>query len=469
VKRERCKIGLVGTTMSGFDAVLDVADVRDMSQYHRLIARMAERLRPFGDVVELGIVGDESQAVECRGKIDREDCDILVVWPINYTLDVVVLQLTVGRKTPVILWNTMAQSSIAKDADFGRVMENNAIACLPTITNVLLKNHVPFKLVSGEMDDRRVLESIGRRAAGVRAAKRLRGARVGTVGYAYPGISAIDVDQATLVGQLGVTVFSIPMPQIVAAYQNVPEQEVQRLVEKTVKGCSVQGISREEIAASVRFEPALRELVERHRLDGIASLCQLLVMEPAIGITPCHAHTVLTEEGCPVTCECDLSTVVAMMLLQQLSGEVLFLEFYTQDFKIGQAMLSHCGQGNRCCAQPSTPITIKQHPAYKGSKGLGISYEFVTREGEATYACLTYINGRWRMVAGLMEATRQEQRPCSTIQMYFKFPGDDFDGVYHRFCELGGIHHLGVSYGNHLESLRAACDWLGVEFVSPDP
>ena len=388
MNQERCKIGLVGTTMSGFDNVLDVEDVRDMSQYQGLMSQIAERLRPYGDVVELGIVGDEAEAVACRGRIDQGDCDVLVVWPINYTLDVVVLQLTAGRKTPVILWNTMAQVAIAPDADFGRVMENNAVACLPTITNVLLKNHVPFKIISGAMDDRRVLEMIGRRAAGVRAARWLRGARVGTIGYAYPGISAIDVDQATLVGQLGVTVVSIKMPQLVAAYQNVPEAEVRRLAADVVKACKVEKISQDEIAASVRFEPALREIVRRHRLDGIASLCQLLVMEPAIGITPCHAHTVLTEEGCPVTCECDLSTVVAMMLLQQISGEVLFLEFYTQDFTIGQAMLSHCGQGNRRCAKASTPITIKQHPAYKGSRGLGISYEFVTREGEATYACL---------------------------------------------------------------------------------
>lgn len=469
MQQERCRIGLVGTTMSGFDAVLDVPDVRDMSQYHRAIARAADQLRPFGDVIELGIVGDEPEALACRDRIQREDCDVLVVWPINYTLDVVVLQLVSGLKTSVVLWNTMAQIAIAADADFGRVMENNAVACLPTITNVLLKNHVPFKLLSGPIDDRRVLETIGREARGRRAARRLRGARIGAIGFPYPGISAIDVDQATLVGQLGVTVVSIPMQALVAAYRNVPEEEVQRLAAQVAGRHAVQGISAEEIAASVRAEPALREIVRRFRLDGLASLCQLLVLEPAIGITPCHAHTVLTEEGCPVTCECDLSTAVSMVLLQELAGNVLFLEFYTQDFTTGLAMLSHCGQANRACAAASVPINIKQHPAYEGSQGLGVSYEFLVKEGEVTYACLTYLDGRWRMVAGLMESVRQQLRPCSTVQMYVRFPGGDFDRMYHRFCELGGIHHLAVGYGNHLAELRAACECLGVEFVSPDP
>jgi L-arabinose isomerase len=469
MERDKCRIALVGTTMGNFDAVADVAEVRDMSQYHRLLAEVAERLRSFGDVIELGIVGDEPEAVACHRRVEREDCDALVIWPINYTLDVVVLQLAAGLKTPVILWNTMAQPAISPDADFGRIMENNAIACIPTLTNVLLKNDVAFKLLSGAMDDRRVLETIGRRAAGSRAARRLRSARIGTVGYSYPGISAISVDEGTLVGQFGVTVVPLPMPALVEAYRNIPEEEVQRLAAQVAECCAVKGITADEVAASVRFEPAMRELVRRHRLDGLASLCPLLVMEPAIGITPCHAHTVLTEEGCPVTCECDLATVVAMLLLRQLAGDVLFLEFYTQDFGQGLAMLSHCGQGNRHCAQPSAPVTVTPHPAYVGSRGRGISYEFVTREGEVTYACLTYLHGRWRMIAGLMEATRQPQRPCTTIQMYFRFPGGDFDPVFHRFCELGGIHHLAVGYGNHIEGLRAACESLGVEFVSPDP
>jgi L-fucose isomerase-like protein len=454
--------------MSGFDAVLDVPDVRDMSQYHRVIAKAAEQLRPFGEVVELGIVGDEPEALVCRERIEREQCDVLVVWPINYTLDVVVLQLTSGLKTSVILWNTMAQIAIAPDADFGRVMENNAVACLPTITNVLLKNHIPFKILSGAIDDRRVLETIGREAKGRWAARRLRGTRIGAIGFPYPGISALDVDQATLVGQLGVTVVSIPMQSLVAAYRNVPEDEVRRLSAQVAERHTVKDIAPSEIAASVRAEPALREIVRRYRLDGLASLCQLLVLEPAIGITPCHAHTVLTEEGCPVTCECDLSTAVAMVLLKKVAGPVQFLEFYTQDFPAGIAMLSHCGQANRGCAQPSEPIHIKKHPAYKGSQGLGIAYEFLTKEGQVTYACLTYINGRWRMVAGLMESVKQQLRPCSTVQMYVRYSGGDFDTMYHRFCELGGLHHLAVGYGDHLDELRAACDGLGIEFVSPD-
>ena len=72
------------------------------------------------------------------------------------------------------------------------------------------------------------------------------------------------------------------------------------------------------------------------------------------------------------------------------------------------------------------------------------------------------------MVAGIGESLAVEPRPTSTVQMYFKFKGDDFNSAYERFCNLGGIHHLAVGYGDHLADLKTVCKFLDVEFCSPD-
>ena len=72
------------------------------------------------------------------------------------------------------------------------------------------------------------------------------------------------------------------------------------------------------------------------------------------------------------------------------------------------------------------------------------------------------------MIAGLGESVKFDQRPTATVQMYFKFKGDNYDRAYKRFCDLGGLHHLAVGYGDHLAELKAACRFLDVEFKSPD-
>ncbi len=461
------KIGFIGTTMSGFDAVLDVEEVRDMSQYSKVIAVMCKRIEPFTEVINFGIAGNEEEAIQKRDLIVREECDALILWPFNYTLDVVALKLAAGHKTPIILLNTMIRSIIYADEDFGKVMENNANACLPTMTNVFLKNHIPYELVSGPIDDR-LYENLHFLAQSVGVARLLRHSRIGTIGYSYPGISAISVDEATVTGHFGVTLVPISTREIAKEFEAVSKDLVQRTAKQVIQTCKVMGISSEELEASICVSPAMEKLVEKYRLNALAQLCQLLIIDPGIGIAPCYANTVLTGRRIPVTCECDIPTAIAMLILQEFSRDVLFLEFYTHDFEKGVAMFSHCGQGNLNLAKENSPVNIKSHPCYPGKRGRGISYEYLTKEGTVTYACLTYLDGKWRMVAGLGESVNFSQRPTSTIQMYFKYKGQNYDESYRRFCDLGGTHHLAVGFGDHLTELKTTCRFLDVEFKTPD-
>ena len=56
------RIGFIGTTMSGFDAVLDVEEVCGMSQYKGLINRMIDRMSDFAKLVNFDIAGNEAEA-----------------------------------------------------------------------------------------------------------------------------------------------------------------------------------------------------------------------------------------------------------------------------------------------------------------------------------------------------------------------------------------------------------------------
>ena len=185
-------------------------------------------------------------------------------------------------------------------------------------------------------------------------------------------------------------------------------------------------------------------------------------MTDSLGIAPCHAHTVLAGMGIPVTCECDIATAVTMLIQRQFTDDVIFLEYYTQDFARGIGMCSHCGQGDLRLA--SGEICVKPHPCYPAKQGRGIAYEYVTRPGPATMACMTYLGGGWRMIAARMECLAHERVPSSTIQLYFKFPNREFNDAFRQWCDLGGIHHFGVAFGDHWEGLKAACRYLGVEF-----
>ncbi len=458
------KLAFVQTTMSGFDAVLDVEEVRDMSLYSPLIQGITDRLSEYANVHNYGIVGDEAEAVEVREWIRTSGADIMLVWPINYTLDTVMLALASGQSAPLVILNTAPRTTIADDCDFGQTMENNAVACIPTMTNVLIKNGLDYELVSGGIDDENLYYKLGNLIKASAVCKFLRTARIGVLGRSYPGISAISADESLIPGKFGTTLVPMKINAIAAAFAEVSKEATQAETQLVKSRCTPDGIAEDEICASAQLSVAIQKIVEKDSLSAIAGLCQLLVADDRIGTVPCHANTILTEQGIPVTCECDVHTALAALMLQNIANDVTFLEFYTQDYENGYAMLSHCGQGNLLDAAKGSKVSAKAHPCYPGARGCGVSYEYLMKPGDVTYACLTYIDGKWIMVAGLGESLEQTLRPTATVQMYFRFKDADFFEAYDKFCRLGGFHHFAISYGDHLPVLEKACKYMGVEF-----
>ena len=470
MKSLKPKVAFVTTTMGDFDSGLaaEFEEVREVDEFTKNISRVISKIEPFAEVENFGLVGNETEAVKARDKLAKADCDLLLIMPISFTLDAVVLRLIHNVNMPLVLLNTQVLPTIPPDADHDLTMWNNNVAGIPCLTNVMIKNHIPYKMVSGSMEGPKLYDQIGTLAKAAAVPRLVRNTNFGVIGKVYPGMSCLEVDPATFTGHFGCNLINITYEEVEKEFNAVSENEAKTLADKLTSDYQIdKSMSPGEIHASSQFEAAMKRIVEKHKLGAIAQLCMDLITNPKIGITPCLAYTVLAEMGIPVTDEADLTNALTMIILQQFTDEVLFTEWYMQDFVDDFVMLSHCGMGNRLIAD-SKGVLVKPQPCFPGSKGCGAAFECVAKPGELTYACMTYVDGRWRMIAGLGESLPMEKRPTNTIQVYFKFKKDGFEATYQQFCKLGGIHHFAVAWGNHMKSLQAACDFLDVDFVSPD-
>ena len=75
--------------------------------------------------------------------------------------------------------------------DYDTAIANAIIACVPTLTNVLIKNDIKFKIVSGSISDKKILNYLNEYIVAAKAVKTLKTAKVGFVGNSYPGITSI--------------------------------------------------------------------------------------------------------------------------------------------------------------------------------------------------------------------------------------------------------------------------------------
>ncbi len=459
------KIGFLVLTMSDFDAVLKVDDVRsndipDIST-PAYLEPMIKYLEEYGTVVYPGVVGEEKTALKANEFFLSHNVDVIVAHEISFTLDLTCLQALEGIKAPILIWNTQMLRTLSEKTDFGQVMSNSGVAGVPQLTNALYKQAKPFKVVTGYEGQPLVQKHFDSFFKAVKTAKVLKTAKFGKIGYVYPGMTTLTVDEATLKGQLGVSVLNIPLRDVVSAFNNVSETDINTDLAKLKDESTVDGLNDMELSESVRTYYAFKDVLRG--FNGAGVLCQEILLEKGLGTVPCYAMSRLLEDGIVTTCECDIPTAVAMLITQELAGNAWFLEFYTLDMDRELLMLSHCGYGN--CNKAACRKAIKAQPCFPGYNGGGIAYEFAAQEGPVTIVSLTLSpNGRYKLVAVSAEAVKADPCPIACPQMFIRFKGKDLNQGIDDFCQSGAMHHMAVGYGDISKEVRCLAELLDIEF-----
>jgi L-fucose isomerase-like protein len=112
---------------------------------------------------------------------------------------------------------------------------------------------------------------------------------------------------------------------IIDEMDNLPDnspEESQELTDKLIKNAEKVHMSREDVLQSVKFYTAVKNVMNKHESNGFAipcfEICAKRIMEERKVIF-CLTHTLLKDEGFPSACEGDISALMAMVLLMQLS------------------------------------------------------------------------------------------------------------------------------------------------------
>src|SRR5512138_2235997 len=149
---------------------------------------------------------------------------------------------------------------------------------------------------------------------------------------------------------------------------------------------------------SCRVALVVEKVTRDGKFDAMASFDQVWLTDPRVGIIPSYGTGRLCEIGIPCSTEADVTTVVAMLILQELAGQVTFLENYVIDFPHNSIILSHDGHRNPALASKPEEVTIKSSIYYQGINGFGAGLEFAYAAGPVTMMSLVSIKKRWRLI-----------------------------------------------------------------------
>jgi L-arabinose isomerase len=176
-----------------------------LPQLQRSAERVSERMRDLGaDVVDVGFISDAQEGAAAAEKLRTAGCDIIVGFLTTYMTATMLVPIAQRSDAPVLLINLQPTESMDHATfDTGQWLAYCGACPLPEMANTFRRCDIPFRSVSGYLEDERAWAKIGRwvRAAGVRAA--LRRGRHGLLGHLYPGMLDVATDLTLISANFG--------------------------------------------------------------------------------------------------------------------------------------------------------------------------------------------------------------------------------------------------------------------------
>ena len=424
------------------------AHIRPVAQ--QAVNRINGIISEYAETVCPPLVEEEHQAEAAAQMFNAAGVDLIIAVELAYTKGIVPVRCFLNTTAPVLVWNTQQIEFLPEDADFDLIMVNSGMAGVPEMTSALLRLGRPFWIVTSQIDDPAGREKLKEyiRAAGV--ARRLKSARIGIVGHAFEGMTDLMVDLLSLRQHVGPVCWPVEPEKFAVAMQALPEDEVQNLIKSESARYKVE-MDAKLFDRSCRLALALEKVAKQYQFDALATFDQVWLTDPRVGIIPSYGTGRLCEIGIPCSTEADVSTLVAMLILQEIAGKATFLENYVIDFKRQSIILSHDGHGNPALAASPADVKVKHSIYYQGVHGFGASFEFAYAPGPVTMLSLVPVNQRWRLILSEGESLPITPRPISAPQMLFKPKSLPIADWCDAWCKAGSPHHQALAYG-HLAS-----------------
>jgi L-arabinose isomerase len=438
------------------------AHVRPMAQ--KVADKIGGIVAKYAETVCPPLVEEEYQAENAARMFNAAGVDLIVAVEVAYTKGVVPTRCFLNTTAPVLVWNMQQIEFLPENADFDLIMLNSGMAGVPEMTSALLRIGRPFWMVTSMMDDPRGQQKLANYIAAAGVVNRMKSARIAVVGHAFEGMTDLMMDQLSLRQYVGPVCWPVEPEKVSVAMTELPDSEVKELVKKESGRYHID-MEAAQFERSCRLALALEKITRDGKFDAMASFDQVWLTDPRVGIIPSYGTGRLCELGFPCSTEADITTVTAMLVLQELAGKATFLENYVIDFKQDAVILSHDGHGNPALAAKPSDVTVKHSIYYKGVNGFGAGLEFAYAPGPVTNLSLVNVGGRWRLNISEGESIAIKPRPVAAPQMLFKPKNLHIDEWCDAWCKAGSPHHMALAYGHLAVQIRTYAEMQGLEVV----
>jgi len=465
VEPAKPRVGLLALTLELYE---ELAPELRGSRERWLREAVLPALEPIAEVHFDRAVYRREDVDAAVAQFEHAGVDALLVVCLTYSPSQISLPALKRTRLPILVWNTQELFAVTGSFSSAEMIGNHGVHGTQDLASVLLRSGVPLDYVTSHLSDPAGLAPLADFFVAASAAQALRRARLGLMGYPFPGMGDFAVDTTELAASLGCQWTALAVED----YHRRAEQADERAVER-LKGEYRQtydladDLTDDDLDATARAELSLRSIVAEQRLDAFSYQFMAFGEDERTRTLPFVATSRLMAEGVGFAGEGDLVGAAGTYLLSRLMPPASFSEVFTIGFESGGLFMSHMGEANVAMARTDRKVPLVARPTpitRTRDRQLALVTSF--QPGAATLCALVRgPNGRWRLIAGRMEI--DDFGPLASMAVpHFKLrpaQGDVRDWLT-AYAKAGGPHHNAVCFGDATPRIRAAAELLDADY-----
>jgi len=462
----KLKIGLLSTGF--FEYWTMYPSLQGMVEHDARLVR--DRLSSKHDIVDSGLV-DTMDAADAAGRRFRDEhVDLVILAYRTYVPDSYIHQmLSHLPAVPLLVFGSQSRDQFDYADDYGGVLRNSGLMALVQLVCGFRKmgeRGRAIEAVAGSIHDDDAYRKIDRYIDVATIHKQLQTMTIGVVGHVFRGMFDFEYDKTKVKGALGPEIINIQIDHLVTQWERAPldDPEVQDVVRHARDEYAIEGVGDNDLNNAARVAVALRRLVQRFRLDGVALLCQHFI-EKKLKTTPYLGLAHLHRAGFPAVVEGDVIGLIMMKVLHHLTGHMpFFVEWSEFDVTRNAWLLLGHGFGDPSQAR-NGDVKLTPTAEQWGLEGTGCSTLLVPEPGPCTMAHWVEHADGWRMLVCAGELLDIDPMPINDVHALVKVerPIKEFTEL---LLKAGVPHHAITVRGDVRHELAQLAGFLGMQTLS---
>jgi L-arabinose isomerase len=467
----KLRVGLCGIGLEAYWA--QFAGLKTKLESH--VEEVAERIRRPGiHVVNRGLIDTPITAREAARTFRVADLDLLFIYITTYAVSSIVLPLVQRAGAPVIVLNLQPDAAMDYSA-FNQLKDRTAMtgswleycsACpVPEIANLMQRAKIPFRQVTGTLQDDRTWIEIDEWLSAAAVKSELERNRLGLMGHYYNGMLDVMTDVTQITITFGSHVEILEVDELSGLREEIEDAPIAERVKEFREQFDVQAdCDVTELERAARTSLALDEYVARHTLssmayyyEGTGNGANLDTMSSIILGT-----SMLTARHIPVAGEYEVKNAIAMKIMDSFGAGGSFTEFYAVDYREDLVLMGHDGPGHVAIAEGKTKVRPLQ--VYHGKVGRGVSVEMSVRHGPVTLLSVVEdAETGFKLLAAEGECVAGDILEIGNTNSRYRFRMAAREFL-ERWNAEGPAHHCAVGVGHLAGRIRKLADLLQIHF-----